>query len=84
MRKIKSYFRGVAEEAHRVRWPKKKDFLSSVAVVMSVTILSALVILLLDFVTLYVIKGFENIGGGSSDSTSSAAALIVNFFKRGF
>ena len=51
---------------------------------MSVTILSALVILLLDFVTLYVIKGFENIGGGSSDSTSSAAALIVNFFKRGF
>ena len=82
MRKIKSYFRGVAEEAHR--WPKKKDFWSSVAVVMSVTILSALVILLLDFVTLYVIKGFENIGGGSSDSTSSAAALIVNFFKRGF
>ena len=74
MRKIKSYFRGVAEEAHRVRWPKKKDFWSSVA----------LVILLLDFVTLYVIKGFENIGGGSSDSTSSAAALIVNFFKRGF
>ena len=61
MRKIKSYFRGVAEEAHRVRWPKKKDFWSSVAVVMSVTILSALVILLLDFVTLYVIKGFENI-----------------------
>ena len=45
MRKIKSYFRGVAEEAHRVRWPKKKDFWSSVAVVMSVTILSALVIL---------------------------------------
>ena len=84
MRKIKSYFRRVAEEAHRVRWPKKKDFWSSVAVVMSVTILSALVILLLDFVTLYVIKGFENIGGGSSDSTSSAAALIVNFFKRGF
>ena len=83
MKKIKSYFKGVSEEAHRVRWPKKKDFWSSVAVVMSVTILSALVILLLDFVTLYVIKGFENIGGSAS-SSSSAAALIINFFKRGF
>ena len=84
MRKIKSYFKGVAQEARRVRWPHKREFWSSVAVVMTVTVVAALVILFLDFLTLQVIKGFEDNFSKDSSSSSSAAAMLIGLVKGRF
>lgn len=78
MRKIKRYFKGVAEEAHRVRWPHKKEFWGSVSIVLIITVISALVILAEDFLTIKVIDGFEDSFG---ESATSAGAAIIQMIK---
>ena len=41
MKKIRKYFKGVAEEAHRVRWPSAKELWPAVGVVIGVTVICA-------------------------------------------
>ena len=42
MNKISKYFRGVAEEARRVRWPDQKTLWKAVAVVLVIATVAAL------------------------------------------
>ena len=42
MNKIKKYFQGVWKQAKMVRWPTRKDLLSSVCVVLIVMVVSAI------------------------------------------
>lgn len=87
MRKIRKYFRGVAEEAHRVRWPSGKELWPSVGVVIGVTVICAIVLAISDYLALEIIKAFNRVNpntGGSStggDTSSTAQALIklINF-----
>ena len=50
MKKISKYFRGVAEEARRIRWPNQKLLWKSVAIVLTIAIVSALFIVLSDLI----------------------------------
>lgn len=43
-----TYFRGVAREAKRVRWPKKEAFLPAVGVVIAITVFAAIFLVLED------------------------------------
>ncbi len=41
MGKIVRYFKGVAKEAHRIRWIKKDEFWKAVATVLVITVFAA-------------------------------------------
>lgn len=43
-----TYFKGVAREAKRVRWPKREAFLPAVGVVIVITIFAAIFLVLED------------------------------------
>ena len=43
-----TYFKGVARESKRVRWPKKDIFLPAVGVVVLITVIAALFLVLED------------------------------------
>lgn len=87
MRKIKKYFRGVAEEAHRVRWPSAKELWPSVGIVIGVTVICAIVLAISDYLALMILQAFQrvnpNTASSSSDAAEAAEAAIValtNFF----
>lgn len=79
MRKINKYFKGVAEEAHRVRWPSSKELWKSVAIVLVITIICCLVLLLSDYIAAQMMKAFgankPTTSGGSTTSTSPSASI---------
>ncbi len=81
MKKISKYFKGVGEEVRRIRWPSKHLLWSSVLVVLSVTIVSALSILLCDLVSAKILDAFENAFNSSSDNSSAAAMLLNNLVR---
>ena len=60
MNKISKYFRGVAEEARRVRWPDQKTLWKAVAVVVVIATVAALGTVLSDYLTVQIMKAFEN------------------------
>lgn len=76
MKKIRSYFRGVAIEAKRVRWPNRSQLWSAVGKVVFITILFALVLLLCDWLAAEVVRAFQRQTPSESSSSSSAAAAI--------
>jgi preprotein translocase SecE subunit len=76
MHKIKNYFKGVGEEARRVRWPHRKQLWTAVGVVCAITVISSLIILFDDWVTLEIMKGFENNALASSSSSASGGSGI--------
>lgn len=82
--KLTKYFRGVAEEAKRVRWPDQKTLWKSVAVVLVIATVAALSTMLSDYLTVLIMRSFENAlptsGAGSSANT---AAAIINTIKGG-
>lgn len=85
MRKIRRYFTGVAEEAHRVRWPSSKELWKAVGIVLALTIICALVLLLSDYLALEIMKAFNiNVSTSSSSSSGSYSydsyALLLNYF----
>lgn len=49
MKKITGYFKGVAREAKRIRWPKKDAFIPAIAVVLCITVFTALFLALEDY-----------------------------------
>ena len=52
MKKIRKYFKGVAEEAHRVRWPSAKELWPAVGIVIGVTVICAIVLAISDYLAL--------------------------------
>jgi preprotein translocase SecE subunit len=81
MNKISKYFRGVAEEARRVRWPDQKTLWKAVAVVVVIATVAALGTVLSDYLTVQIMKAFENAipsKTSSADATSAAAMLFHN------
>ncbi len=60
-----TYFKGVAREAKRIRWPKKEIFLSSIAVVICISIFAGIFIVLEDLA-----------GGTLIDQLRNAFSLI--------
>lgn len=84
MKKITRYFRGVGQEAKRVRWPHRKQLWTSVGVVLVITVISALVLYFEDWISSNILKSFENIkpSTDSSDSQNESLAnlhVIFNF-----
>lgn len=86
MNKLSKYFRGVAEEAKRVRWPSQKVLWKSVAVVLVIAIVAALATVLSDYLTVQIMRAFDGALPSSSASDSSSAseaaestvAMLVN------
>ena len=74
MKKISRDFKGVAEEAHRVRWPSGKELWKAVAIVVVITVICCLVLLLSDYVAYLMRDAFQQqIPNSSTDSSTSAA-----------
>lgn len=86
MNKISKYFRGVAEEARRVRWPDAKTLWKAVAVVLVISIVAALATVLSDWLTVQIMRAF-NIALPSSSAgasnTSEAAAMLSRLVNGG-
>lgn len=86
MKKITKYFRGVGEEARRIRWPDSRTLWRSVGIVMVISVVAALAIVLSDWLAAQIMKAFEEAFPKSSDSSSESAAAairLVNWFKNG-
>ncbi len=60
MYKIKKYFKGVVKEGKRVRWPKKHELWSSIAVVVCVTVFAALCLAASDALTAKLLGQLED------------------------
>lgn len=80
MNKISKYFRGVGEEARRIRWPDQKTLWKSVGIVLLIAVGFALYIYLCNLLALQIMKGFRTaFGVESSESTDSeTTSEIVN------
>ncbi|MFA6829245.1 MAG: preprotein translocase subunit SecE [Bacilli bacterium] len=82
MKKISRYFRGVGEEARRVRWPDQKTLWKYVAIVLVIAVGFALFIYACDALTIQIMKAFNSAFGTDSASTSDSAAtaqMAMNF-----
>ncbi|MBQ8141852.1 MAG: preprotein translocase subunit SecE [Bacilli bacterium] len=77
MNKIGKYFRGVAEEAKRVRWPDSKLLWKSVAIVLTITIVTALSITLFDWMAIQINRAFDIAFPKDSSSASNTAAAML-------
>jgi preprotein translocase SecE subunit len=86
MNKVTRYFKGVGEEAKRIRWPDQKTLWKAVGIVLLISIVSAGSIALSDWLAIQIMKGFTNAfpsNSTSTSSTSAAAANIVAWFING-
>lgn len=85
MRKIKKYFRGVAEEAHRIRWPSGRELWPAVAVVCGVTVVCAIVLAVSDWLAYEIMRAFQTVNpqssGGDSSPVSSAASALADLIR---
>lgn len=92
MRKISKYFKGVAEEAHRVRWPSSKELWKSVAIVVVITVVCCLVLLLCDYLAYEMYSAFQqqipstttSSTGGNDNTLVQEAYKFVNIIRKGF
>lgn len=86
MKKITKYFRGVGEEARRIRWPNSRTLWKSVGIVIVISVVSALAIILSDWLAAQIMKAFEEAFPKSSESASDTAAAafrLIGWFKNG-
>ncbi|MDD6241495.1 MAG: preprotein translocase subunit SecE [Eubacteriales bacterium] len=87
MSKFTRYFKGVGEEAKRVRWPNQKTLWKAVGIVLVISIVTALFIALFDYLTVQIMRAFDSAmptsSSGSSSSSSGAAAMLVDLLKGG-
>ena len=83
MKKISKYFRGVSEEAKRVRWPDQRTLWKAVGVVMVIAIAAALATVLSDYLTVLIMRSFEialpNSSSSADSSSSEAAAMLFRY-----
>lgn len=88
MNKINKYFRGVGEEARRIRWPNQKLLWKSVAIVLTISIVASLAIVFSDWIASEIMKAFGDAfpeKPSSSEDSATVAAIIymTNLFKNG-
>lgn len=87
MSKFTRYFKGVGEEAKRVRWPNQKTLWKAVGIVLVISIVTALFIALFDYLTVQIMRAVDSAmptsSSGSSSSSSGAAAMLVDLLKGG-
>ena len=82
MYKIKRYFQGVWKQAKMVRWPKKKDLLSAVSVVLVVVAFSAICMMIDDLLISKLLQNLDQAFPTESSSSSEAAIRIIgNLFR---
>lgn len=84
MYKIKRYFQGVWKQAKMVRWPKRKDLVQAVTVVLVVVGFAAICMVLSDLVISRLLKGLDDAfptTTPSSEETSAAIRVIKNLFR---
>ncbi len=80
MNKFTKYFRGVNEEAKRIRWPDRKTLWKSVAIVLIISVIAALAIAGSDGLAIQINKAFR-IAFPEKNSSSSGAAAAIQWFK---
>ena len=83
MHKISKYFRGVGEEARRIRWPDKKTLGQSVAKVLAIAIVAALDTLLSDYLISEILKAVGEAWPQASDSSSSSSTAAAEAIRQG-
>lgn len=85
MNKFTRYFKGVGEEARRIRWPDQKTLWKAVGIVLLITVFASLFIALCDYLTIQIMKAFETAfpKSSSSSATSGATAMIMNWINGG-
>ena len=80
MNKISRYFRGVNEEARRIRWPSGQQLFKYVLIVLTITILVALFLYFFDFLAIQINRAFEKAFPKQEESTTEGAtSMIMNF-----
>lgn len=81
MNKISKYFRGVNEEARRVRWPTGHELLKYVLIVLSITIIVALFLYFFDFLAIQINRAFENAfpKEETTEETQEATAMLIRY-----
>ena len=82
MNKITHYFKGVGEEARRVRWPDRKTLWKSVAIVLSLAIITALALALDDFLASKIMEVMPSKQSGGSEEGEEVALLITSVVAR--
>lgn len=79
MKKLTAYFRGVGQEARRVRWPSRSKLWKSVGTVVLVTVIAALVLVLCDLLAANLLSAFDK--QKPSSSAASAATVLIDNLK---
>jgi preprotein translocase SecE subunit len=75
--KFMKYFRGVGEEARRVRWPDQKTLWKNVGIVLLISIGFALFIYACDALTIQIMKSFKNAFGTSTSGSTPPVLLLI-------
>ena len=83
MNKFTRYFKGVGEEARRIRWPDSRLLWKSVTIVIVISVISALAIVLSDWLTANIMKAFEEAFPKDSSESTSAAFRMISWIKIG-
>ena len=83
MNKFTRYFKGVREEARRIRWPDSRLLWKSVTIVIVISVISALAIVLSDWLTANIMKAFEEVFPKDSSESTSAAFRMISWIKIG-
>lgn len=87
MGKLNRYFRGVSEEARRIRWPNARTLFKSVAIVLVIAIVAGASMMLFDWISSEIQRAFQ-IAFPKSDSTDSTTLeagirMLTGWFKNG-
>lgn len=83
MHKISKYFRGVGEEARRIRWPDRRTLGQSVAKVLAIAIVAAAVTLLSDFLISRILTTVEELYPQASSSASGDSSVAAEAIRQG-
>lgn len=87
MSKIKRYFQGVVEQAKMVRWPSRKDLLSSVLIVLAVVAVAAIALSISDALVGELLKLLEKqnpvdsgASGDGHNHANEAIRMLINLY----
>ena len=81
MSKIKKYFQGVIEQAKMVRWPSRKELISSVIIVISVVAVAAIALAISDGIVGELLKLLETQKPVDSETSTAVVETISNLIN---
>lgn len=81
MSKIKKYFQGVIEQAKMVRWPSRKELISSVIIVISVVAVAAIALAISDGIVGELLKLLETQKPVDSETATAVVETISNLIN---